>query len=79
MCKLLEKDSPFAFDNTCLKSFETVTQKLIKTPVIIFSDWSNQFEVICDASGVALRAVLGQRMEKLFYLIFYASKMWNMT
>lgn len=32
---------------------------------------------MCDASGVTLRAVLGQKKEKLFHPIYYASKALN--
>ena len=32
---------------------------------------------MCDASGVALGAVLGQKREKLFHPIYYASKALN--
>lgn len=34
---------------------------------------------MCDASGVALGAVLGQRKEKLFHPIYYASKTLNIA
>ncbi|WMV33079.1 hypothetical protein MTR67_026464 [Solanum verrucosum] len=29
---------------------------------------------MCDASGIALGDILGQRKEKLFHLVYYASK-----
>ena len=32
---------------------------------------------MCDASGVALGVVLGQRKNKILYLIYYASKALN--
>ncbi|XP_059663428.1 uncharacterized protein LOC132309092 [Cornus florida] len=37
-------------------------------------DWSLPFEIICDASDYAVGAILGQRMEKLPKVIYYASK-----
>lgn len=40
-------------------------------------DWSKPFEIMCDASGVALGVVLGQKKEKLFHPIYYASKALN--
>ena len=40
-------------------------------------DWSNEFEIMCDASDYAMRAVLGQRNEKIFKAIYYASKTFN--
>ena len=40
-------------------------------------DWSNEFEIMCDASDYAMGAVLGQRTEKIFKAIYYASKTFN--
>nr|GEZ28902.1 hypothetical protein [Tanacetum cinerariifolium] len=37
-------------------------------------DWSKPFEIVCDASDYAARAVLGQRVDKKHVVIFYASK-----
>ena len=46
-------------------------------PSIISPNWSNPFEVMCDASGVALGVVLGQRKNKILHPIYYASKALN--
>ena len=40
-------------------------------------DWSQPFEVMCDASDFAIRAVLGQKQDKLFRTIYYASRKLN--
>ena len=40
-------------------------------------DWNNDFEIMCDASDYAMRAVLGQKTEKVFKAIYYASKTFN--
>ena len=40
-------------------------------------DWSKDFEIICDASDYARGAVLGQRTDKTFRAIYYASKNFN--
>ncbi|GKB13147.1 reverse transcriptase domain-containing protein [Tanacetum coccineum] len=44
---------------------------------MIKPDWSLPFEIMCDASDYAVRAVLGQRIDKHFKPIHYASKTMN--
>ncbi|GKB55478.1 reverse transcriptase domain-containing protein [Tanacetum coccineum] len=43
-------------------------------PILIAPDWDQPFELMCDASDYAIGAVLGQRIEKHFRPIHYASK-----
>ena len=40
-------------------------------------DWSQAFEVMCDASDFVIGAVLGQKQDKLFRAIYYASRTLN--
>nr|XP_033515023.1 uncharacterized protein LOC117279580 [Nicotiana tomentosiformis] len=40
-------------------------------------DWSQPFEIMCDATDVAMGAVLGQRKDKMFTPIYYASRTLN--
>nr|GEV65119.1 reverse transcriptase domain-containing protein [Tanacetum cinerariifolium] len=49
-------------------------KKLIEAPILIAPDWDMPFELMCDASDFAIGAVLGQRQEKHFRPIHYASK-----
>ena len=44
---------------------------------MIAPDWNKDFELMCDASDYAVGAVLGQRHGKVFYAIYYASKVLN--
>ncbi|GKD42167.1 reverse transcriptase domain-containing protein [Tanacetum coccineum] len=46
-------------------------------PIMIKPDWSLPFEIMCDASDYAIGAVLGQRIDKHFKPIHYASKTMN--
>nr|GFC47266.1 retrovirus-related Pol polyprotein from transposon 17.6 [Tanacetum cinerariifolium] len=46
----------------------------VKAPILIASDWDMPFELMCDASDFAIGAVLGQRQDKHFRPIHYASK-----
>ncbi|GKA55031.1 reverse transcriptase domain-containing protein [Tanacetum coccineum] len=58
-------------------SFEKLKQELTQAPIMIKPDWSLPFEIICDASDYAVGAILGQRREKNFHPIHYASKTMN--
>nr|XP_009763529.1 PREDICTED: uncharacterized protein LOC104215424 [Nicotiana sylvestris] len=76
-CRLLEKNVPFKFDDACLKAFEELKGRLVTAPIIIASDWEQPFELMCDASDIAIGAVLGQRRNKIFHSIYYTSKTLN--
>ena len=77
LCKLLEKDAKFVFNEKCMKTFELLKYKLTTTPIITAPNWSLPFEIICDASDVAVGAFLGQRVNKMFHPVYYASKTMN--
>ncbi|GJX68887.1 reverse transcriptase domain-containing protein, partial [Tanacetum coccineum] len=55
-------------------AFEMLKKKLTEAPILIASDWDLPFELMCDASDFAIGAVLGQRHERHFRPIHYASK-----
>nr|GEZ08598.1 reverse transcriptase domain-containing protein [Tanacetum cinerariifolium] len=74
MTHLLEKDTPFIFSEDCIKAFQTLKQKLTEAPILIAPNWDLPFELMCDASDFSIGAVLGQRYEKHFRPIHYASK-----
>ena len=59
--KLLEKDAKFIWDAGCQKSFEELKAYLTTTPIVRAPNWKLPFEVMCDASDMAIRVVLGQR------------------
>ncbi|GJZ65267.1 reverse transcriptase domain-containing protein [Tanacetum coccineum] len=77
MTHLLEKNTPFIFSEECIQAFQTLKKKLTEAPILIAPNWDQPFELMCDASDYAIGAVLGQRIEKHFRPIHYASK--NMT
>nr|GFA83671.1 reverse transcriptase domain-containing protein [Tanacetum cinerariifolium] len=74
MTRLLEKDTPFIFSKECVEAFQTLKRKLTGAPILIAPDWDIPFELMCDASDFAIGAVLGQRQDKHFRPIHYASK-----
>ncbi|GJT46310.1 reverse transcriptase domain-containing protein [Tanacetum coccineum] len=77
MTHLLEKETPFFFSEECIDSFNTLKRKLTEAPILIAPDWDLPFELMCDASDFAIGAVLGQRKNKHFQPIHYASKTMN--
>nr|GEZ79417.1 reverse transcriptase domain-containing protein [Tanacetum cinerariifolium] len=74
MTQLLEKDTLFIFSEDCIKAFQALKKKLTEAPILIAPNWDLPFELMCDASDFAIGAVLGQRHEKHFMPIHYASK-----
>ncbi|RVW60745.1 hypothetical protein CK203_053023 [Vitis vinifera] len=64
----------FDISKECLNAFETLKSKLISSPVIVAPDWELPFILMCDASGFAIGAILGQRKVKIFHVIYYAIK-----
>ncbi|XP_073138941.1 uncharacterized protein [Henckelia pumila] len=77
MCKLLQKDVTFEFDEPCKASFEKLKDSLISAPIIQPSDWSKPFEIMCDFSNYVVGEVLGQKYGKASHAIYYASRILN--
>ena len=42
-----------------MKAFLELKEKLSMAPVIVAPDWTSPFELICNASDVALGVILG--------------------
>jgi hypothetical protein len=74
---LLQKDVAFDFDEKCLAAFRTLKSALVSAPIIQPPDWSQFFEIMCDASDYAVGAVLGQIKEGRVHTVYYASKTLN--
>ncbi|GKD23142.1 reverse transcriptase domain-containing protein [Tanacetum coccineum] len=47
---------------------------LIEAPILVSPDWDLSFEIMCDASDFDVGTILGQRKDKYFRPIHYASK-----
>ena len=68
---------PFNFDKECLQAWEELKQKLTSTPIISAPNWTRPFKIMCDASDYAIGAVLGQRIDNIQYVIYYANRTLN--
>ena len=77
LSNLLVQGIPFEFDSQCLHAFSVLKDRLILAPIVVAPDWSFPFELMCDASDYAIGAVLGQKREKIFQVIYYASRTLN--
>ena len=58
---LLRKGAEFNWCQNCQVAFDQVKTALTNAPVLVLPDFSKPFEVICDASGGAVGAVLLQQ------------------
>jgi hypothetical protein len=76
-CNLLAKDVPFDLNDKCQTAFEILKKTLTSKPIIQPPNWGLPFEIMCDASDYTVGAVLGQRVEKLPHVIYYANKTLN--
>ncbi|GJU24710.1 reverse transcriptase domain-containing protein [Tanacetum coccineum] len=74
---VIQLPHPTTVKEECIESFNTLKRKLTEAPILIAPDWDLPFELMCDASDFAIGAVLGQRKNKHFQPIHYASKTMN--
>ena len=58
LCRLLEKDAKFDFDESCKAAFDEIKSKLVTAPIMITPYWNKEFKIMCDASDYAMGAVL---------------------
>ncbi|KAL1549191.1 hypothetical protein AAHA92_17323 [Salvia divinorum] len=77
LTRLLQNEVEFDFDQSCKNAFQLLKEKLVTAPIIRSPDWNLPFEIMCDASDLAVGAVLGQKVDGKSYVIFYASKTLN--
>ena len=71
---LLCNDKDFFIDKEGERAFEMLKLALMEAPILQSPNWDLPFEIMCDASDYAVRAVLGQRIDKKPTAIWYASK-----
>ena len=77
LSNLLVQGTPFEFDAQCMRAFSILKDKLVWAPIVVAPDWDFPFELMCNASNYAIGAVLGQKRERIFQVIYYASRTLN--
>ena len=45
LCRLLEKDAKFDFDELCKATFDEIKSRLVTAPIMVIPDWNNEFEL----------------------------------
>ena len=73
----MEKDAKFDVDDLYRSAFGEIKSRLVTAPIMLTPNWNNDYEIMFDASDYAMGAILGQRTEKIFKAIYYASKSFN--
>jgi hypothetical protein len=63
MEKVPKKEAKFQWNEDCQKGLDTLKQKLVTTPIMIFSVWNKEFHVHVDASSIDLGALLSKIRE----------------
>ncbi|XP_073037960.1 uncharacterized protein [Primulina eburnea] len=72
-----EKNLVLNWEKCHFMAFNKIKTALTSAPIMIVPDWKKPFELICDASDYAVGAVLGQKRDKMFKTIYYASRTLN--
>nr|GEW37936.1 reverse transcriptase domain-containing protein [Tanacetum cinerariifolium] len=66
-----EKETPFIFSKECIEAFEILKKKLTEAPILVAPDWDLPFEIMCDASVLAMGA--GQHQENTTFTCPYGT------
>lgn len=70
LTSLTKKETKFKWSEHCDKAFNELKEALTKKPVLIYPDFTQEFTIITDASGIAVGAILEQNGR----VVYYASK-----
>ena len=58
MEKMLIKDTKFQWSEECQHGLDTLKEKMVTAPILVFPDWEKTFHVHVDASTITLGAIL---------------------
>ena len=76
MSRLVQR-APSEFDDQCKQVFLFLKEKLVSAPIVVAPDWDLLFELMCDVSDYTIGVALGQKRERTFQVIYYASRTLN--
>jgi hypothetical protein len=58
MEKLLKKDTKFQWNENCQQGLDTLKEKMVTSPILVFPYWEKTLHVHVDASTIVLGAIL---------------------
>ena len=61
LCRLLEKDANFAFDESYKAAFEEIKSILTTAPIMVTPNLNKEFEIMCDVSDYAIGVIFGTK------------------
>ena len=80
LTNLIRKNQKFRWNPEAQFAFDTLKEKLSKPPILVHPDFDREFILSCDASDIALGAMLGQKDDSnIIHPIAYFSKKLNAT
>lgn len=77
LSELTMKDKPFTWTDRQQEAFKTLREALTEQPILQFPDFSKPFSITCDASGIALGAILNQEKDGEQLPVHYISRTLN--
>jgi len=60
MEKLLRKDTKYQWNDECQHALDTLKEKMVTAPILVFPNWEKTFHVHVDVSTIALGAILAR-------------------
>jgi hypothetical protein len=76
--RLLKKDQKFIWQEDQQRAFETLKEKLVNPPIMVFPNFTKPFWIQTDASGFSIGSILAQKDEnQAERVIAYASRTLN--
>lgn len=76
LTEVIKKNVGFKWEQAQEEAFQALKEKLTNSPVLSLPDFSNTFEIECDASGVGVGAVLMQEKKPI---AFFSEKLGGAT
>lgn len=74
LTSLLKKRKRFEWTEEASRALEDIKSCLVTSPILTCPDFSKEFIISCDASGVGIGAVLGQTLDQGEVVVAYASR-----